>query len=1267
VHKFVGVKNKEKPTKTIGVVDGFPPARSLPPEQNVSFQDLPPEQNLVKQNAPEQNASFQDLLPDDPWQHSENALPADKRAKEDARAEEDGPGLPAALREDDPPEIEGLRKEDADLDNLAQNELKWLADVAKKAGMEDLVPEESASSTEESASSTFQEDMTAIAKLQFEPTRAGCCIGARDEEHGKLWAGAMPTLDTCKEKCQEFENCGAIEYGWIDPADFCFIWDKSQTCASVERGYGKCGGGGDNKFVHAYKVKITEDKEDEGATELKEDKSLADAPDAVDKIAQQEMQDRLEKQAAAEDSRLAEERAVKEAQLAKDLAQAKAQAEEDEFAKKLGEKLFKQEMLKELHTQKKPVQQKKTQLKLDGKDVPEASASKGANKKAKGAHKKAGKGIPPESAVDVPLEESAADVPLEESAVVVPLEPAAGNPGGDQAKPALEVPPTFEDNMANIHKKLEEEEVHSLHAAAIEPYTKKEPDTEQVLADHSAQVEQLVAEHMAAVMDAKAAEEPAATDEQNARAPAEQKQVRPFEEANRAQLKIADKNTVEEEHLGQAVTDEVATEKEAVQDGAVETAAARSSAATDDTFAVEKSSAAIDESVATETAVAEKVIDSKEAMTEEELADQQAAVHKTAAEKVIDSKKAITEKDLAADRTAIADESEVEIKLHEKEMAEKVIAAKAVAAQAAAKKAIAEKNAIAKELTAEKAATKKAIAARKAAVRKAEDDAAAAKDVAKEKAAAAKAANEKAKQTAALNKELERKAAEDVAAANEEAAAAKAAAEKTALEKDEIQRTAAEDVAAASADMEDAEKALAAEKAATERARLEKRATQKEAQIKVGAAKALAEQAVAQKRAAEKAAAEEVAAEKAAAEKARAKMRAAVKAADEKVAAEKAAAEEAIAAEKAAAEKKIAEIRSAQNSGDDKVAAEKAAALAAKAAAEKKIAAEEEATREAKKVAAQNLQKEEQLAAELAEEKELEIKDQMDLTKLRQKVKQSKLLTSEAYAELKEVSEELEETKAKEMAAEAKVKVFKHQAVEASKRAVEAIDVITEAERDNAVHIGTKKGKQGVKSSTCATITGDPCVFPFAYKGQSFDKCTFLDGDGMAWCVTDPHHQGWLEGKKPEGAFASCENKCQEAGLIDDSSLIEADADLQISQPKHKQEDLMSNPSSAGSAQLLEKGKVDHTHWQMVGSQCCRGVKKEQEGALWAGPVQDRQGCQAVCRAFKNCSTIEYGCNVDGRNWCFIRDAAMERDSDYCHEEGNSEPNLFRYLAFTMD
>ena len=39
-------------------------------------------------------------------------------------------------------------------------------------------------------------------------------------------------------------------------------------------------------------------------------------------------------------------------------------------------------------------------------------------------------------------------------------------------------------------------------------------------------------------------------------------------------------------------------------------------------------------------------------------------------------------------------------------------------------------------------------------------------------------------------------------------------------------------------------------------------------------------------------------------------------------------------------------------------------------------------------------------------------------------------------------------------------------------------------------------------SNVCLADNGEPCIFPFNYKGQTFDECTLFDANAnKAWCA----------------------------------------------------------------------------------------------------------------------------------------------------------------------
>mmetsp|Transcript_53632 Transcript_53632/g.100645 ORF Transcript_53632/g.100645 Transcript_53632/m.100645 type:complete len:1298 (+) Transcript_53632:53-3946(+) len=83
----------------------------------------------------------------------------------------------------------------------------------------------------------------------------GCCVGARDESAGKLWAGPLPTMADCHVKCLGFQNCGAFEYGWRKGnTQWCFLWDEQQPCTSLAAEPTSCGMGGGDNGVHVYKM-----------------------------------------------------------------------------------------------------------------------------------------------------------------------------------------------------------------------------------------------------------------------------------------------------------------------------------------------------------------------------------------------------------------------------------------------------------------------------------------------------------------------------------------------------------------------------------------------------------------------------------------------------------------------------------------------------------------------------------------------------------------------------------------------------------------------------------------------------------------------------------------------------------------------------------------------------------------------------------------------------------------------------------------------------
>jgi len=126
--------------------------------------------------------------------------------------------------------------------------------------MSDEEKEKQKKADEEKAAETqkfkIESSLHVKAPQDFHSLGAGCCLGARSRHNGKLWAGERSSLTSCAAKCREFENCGAIEYGWEGLSNhlWCFIWSSEQSCSYLEVGPGACGNGGSDG-VHAFRFR----------------------------------------------------------------------------------------------------------------------------------------------------------------------------------------------------------------------------------------------------------------------------------------------------------------------------------------------------------------------------------------------------------------------------------------------------------------------------------------------------------------------------------------------------------------------------------------------------------------------------------------------------------------------------------------------------------------------------------------------------------------------------------------------------------------------------------------------------------------------------------------------------------------------------------------------------------------------------------------------------------------------------------------------------
>ena len=57
----------------------------------------------------------------------------------------------------------------------------------------------------------------------------------------------------------------------------------------------------------------------------------------------------------------------------------------------------------------------------------------------------------------------------------------------------------------------------------------------------------------------------------------------------------------------------------------------------------------------------------------------------------------------------------------------------------------------------------------------------------------------------------------------------------------------------------------------------------------------------------------------------------------------------------------------------------------------------------------------------------------------------------------------------------------------------------------------------------CKTVSGNDCVFPFKFKGKTYNKCTKAESvNGMPWCATKVDRSG----KVVNGKWDDCQDEC---------------------------------------------------------------------------------------------------------------------------------------------
>jgi hypothetical protein len=74
-------------------------------------------------------------------------------------------------------------------------------------------------------------------------------------------------------------------------------------------------------------------------------------------------------------------------------------------------------------------------------------------------------------------------------------------------------------------------------------------------------------------------------------------------------------------------------------------------------------------------------------------------------------------------------------------------------------------------------------------------------------------------------------------------------------------------------------------------------------------------------------------------------------------------------------------------------------------------------------------------------------------------------------------------------------------------------------------HYDSTKIRHGEFLAACKTVGSkpEPCVFPFRYEGQLFNRCTGTDAeDGSVWCATEVDNTGEVI----EGRWGDCDEGC---------------------------------------------------------------------------------------------------------------------------------------------
>mmetsp|Transcript_144749 Transcript_144749/g.252347 ORF Transcript_144749/g.252347 Transcript_144749/m.252347 type:complete len:164 (-) Transcript_144749:96-587(-) len=61
-------------------------------------------------------------------------------------------------------------------------------------------------------------------------------------------------------------------------------------------------------------------------------------------------------------------------------------------------------------------------------------------------------------------------------------------------------------------------------------------------------------------------------------------------------------------------------------------------------------------------------------------------------------------------------------------------------------------------------------------------------------------------------------------------------------------------------------------------------------------------------------------------------------------------------------------------------------------------------------------------------------------------------------------------------------------------------------------------------STICQTTSGEPCIFPFIYKGETMMSCTTRDNSGVPWCSVEVDAAGqYIQGRWAQCTHDGCD------------------------------------------------------------------------------------------------------------------------------------------------